>query len=288
MTTIPDDQLHSHSDRLAGRVVLITGGGAGIGRETALQCAKYKAKLVLGDINESTAQSVAAEIKRAGGEAIGLRCNVTSWDDQVNLFQTAFDTFGAVDVVVANAGVNEIGDYFTPIVKNGKPEKPTMATVDINLLGSIYTAHLAIHFLELERKPGDTLKSIVLLGSMASWQASAQGPMYSATKSGVLALARSLAYRLAQKNVRVAVVHPFFTETALLSIENKVMVAGIPLVPIERVGGAIILAATDRNMSSTGAAWLLPDGGPLLRLEKEVVRGGVYDIIANRNRRHGT
>lgn len=73
---------------------------------------------MLGDINESTAQSVAAEIERAGGyveypptvvflssnrsasEAIGLRCNVTSWEDQVNLFQTAFDTFGSVDVVV--------------------------------------------------------------------------------------------------------------------------------------------------------------------------------------------
>ena len=65
------------------------------------------------------------------------------------------------------------------------------------------------------------------------------------------------------------------------------MIAGIRLVPIERVAGAIILAATDPNMSSTGAAWLLPDNGPLLRLEKEVVRGGVYDIIAARTRQHG-
>ena len=86
---------------------------------------------------------------------------------------------------VANAGVNEIGDYCTPKVKNGKPEKPTMITVDINLLGSLYSkydsigdtrdihlivstlaAHLAIHFLELGRKPDDTLKSLVLIGSM--------------------------------------------------------------------------------------------------------------------------
>ena len=66
------------------------------------------------------------------------------------------------------------------------------------------------------------------------------------------------------------------------------MIAGIPLVPIERVGGAIILAATDRNMSSTGAAWLLPDGGPLLLLERDIVKGGVYDIIADRTVRYGT
>ena len=148
--------------------------------------------------------------------------------------------------------MNEIGDYFKPKIKDGKPEKPNMTTVDINLLGLIYSktypsnhgcpltfsfsatapaAHLAIHFLELERKPDDALKSIVLLGSMgrfpgclscldlnvdangtpASWQALSHGPIYSATKSGVLALARSLAYPLAQKEIRVGVVHPFFT-----------------------------------------------------------------------------
>lgn len=72
-----------------------------------------------------------------------------------------------------------------------------------------------------------------------------------------------------------------------MGIEDRVMTAGLSLVPIERVGGAIIFAATDRNMSSTGAAWLLPDGGPILQLKKDVVRGGVYDIIADRNRRHG-
>jgi len=53
------------------------------------------------------------------------------------------------------------------------------------------------------------------------------------------------------------------------------MIAGIPFVPIEWVGEAIILATTDRKMSSAGAAWLLPDSSPLLRLEKDVVRGGV-------------
>ena len=80
---------------------------------------------------------------------------------------------------------------------------------------------------------------------------------------------------------------PRKTDTTLLTIDKRVLIAGIPLVPIERIGGAIILAATDRNMSSTGAAWLLPDGGPVLRLRKDAIRGGVYDIITNRTRQHG-
>ena len=73
-----------------------------------------------------------------------------------------------------------------------------------------------------------------------------------------------------------------------MALENRLLTAGIPLLPIERVGGTIILAATDRDMSSTGAAWILPDSGPLLRLKKEIVRGGVYDIIVERTKRHGT
>jgi hypothetical protein len=70
-------------------------------------------------------------------------------------------------------------------------------------------------------------------------------------------------------------------------MDKRLLIAGIPLVPIERIGGAIILAATDRDMSSTGAAWLLPDGGPLLRLRRDAIRVGVYDIITNRTRQHG-
>lgn len=90
---------------------------------------------------------------------------------------------------IANAGVNEVGNFSTPKIKNGKPEKPPITTVDVNLLGSIYSkdnrinrvyavfvssacspaAHLAIHYLELERKLEDTLKSLVLIGSMGKF-----------------------------------------------------------------------------------------------------------------------
>lgn len=90
---------------------------------------------------------------------------------------------------------------------------------------------------------------------------------------------------LSARGIRVAVVHPFFTDTGLMTTMNRIAIAGIPLTPIERVAGAIIFSSTDPDIASTGAVWLLPDDGPVLRLEKEIVRGGVYDVIAERNRR---
>jgi len=261
-----------------------TGGAAGIGKETALQYARSKAKLVLGDLNKPGLEDVVSEIRRAGGEAIGLQCDVTSWEDQLRLFEAAIDAYHSVDIVVANAGVNEIGSFWKPKLENGRPVKPSTATVDINLVGTIYTAHLALHYLDVNRTPECTLKSIVLLGSMASWQASAQGVVYSASKHAVLGLARAMYGPLSARGIRVAVVHPFFTDTGLMTTMNRVAVAGIPLLPIERVAGTIIFSSADPNIASTGAVWLLPDDGPLLRLEKEIVKGGVYDVIAERNR----
>ena len=90
---------------------------------------------------------------------------------------------------------------------------------------------------------------------------------------------------LSARGIRVAVVHPFFTDTGLMTTMNRIAIAGIPLTPIERVAGTIIFSSTDPDIASTGAVWLLPDGGSLFRLEKEIVKGGVYDIIAERNRR---
>jgi hypothetical protein len=90
---------------------------------------------------------------------------------------------------------------------------------------------------------------------------------------------------LSARGIRVAVVHPWFTDTTLMTTMNRVAIAGIPMLPIERVAGTIIFSSTDPDIASTGAIWLLPDDGPLLRLEREIIKGGVYDIIAERNRR---
>ncbi|PHV65227.1 SDR family oxidoreductase [Williamsia muralis] len=98
---------------VAGRVVIVTGAGRGIGREHALAYAREGAKVVVNDIGagldgsttgESPAEQVVAEIKSSGGEAIVNGDDVADWTGAQNLVNTAIETFGALDILVNNAG----------------------------------------------------------------------------------------------------------------------------------------------------------------------------------------
>ena len=95
------------TNRLTGKVALITGAGSGIGRTAALLFAREGAHIVAGDINtEGNAETVRL-IKEQGGEAIGVRLNVTIAEEIQAAIQTTLDTFGELNVLCNNAGVGE-------------------------------------------------------------------------------------------------------------------------------------------------------------------------------------
>ncbi|KAF7983815.1 hypothetical protein HWV62_19063 [Athelia sp. TMB] len=268
MTTITDEQLDLHAARLRGKVAVITGAAAGIGRETALRFAKYGhwadcadclssgaaagigretalrfakygARIVIGDLDVQGAHNVIAEVVQAGSQGAVLKCDVTSWEDQVALFELAMKQFGSVDVVVANAGVNEMGEFLKPQEKDGKPVKPTFKTLDINLTGSLYTAYVGMHYLRKGKKQGD-LKSIVLIGSMASWQAPTNMPMYAASKHGVLGFMRAVYPNCRREGIRISVIHPWFADTKIVPPEFRRALQGMPETPLHRIAGAIL------------------------------------------------
>jgi NAD(P)-dependent dehydrogenase (short-subunit alcohol dehydrogenase family) len=115
--------------------------------------------------------------------------------------------------------------------------------------------------------------------SSASWQAIPGEPMYSAAKHGVLGFMRSIYPSCRSQGIRVGTIHPWFADTALVRTYVRVLLAGIPLTPIERVAGAIVYAATDPDMGTSGCTWLLPDDGYVFRLEREELKEGVYRMI---------
>jgi NAD(P)-dependent dehydrogenase (short-subunit alcohol dehydrogenase family) len=244
---------------------------------------KCSAKVVIADRDTAHGLRTVAEIVKEGHEAIFSYCDVVSWEDQVATFELAISTFGAVDVVVPNAGIGEVGSFIAPALDNKRrPVKPQLTTIDVNLTGALYTCHLALHYLKLHQTEG-SLKALVLLGSMASWQAIPRAPLYTASKHAILGVMRSLDIGGNSEGIRLACIHPFFADTGIVPLAAKVFLSGIPFTPVERIAGAIFHAATDMDMNTSGCAWLLPDDGPVFRVEKEKFKLGVYQMIDDRH-----
>ncbi|KAF8825377.1 hypothetical protein HHX47_DHR7000220 [Lentinula edodes] len=166
--SILDDQLFEHGERLKDKVVIITGAANGIGKEAAIRFASFGAKIVIGDLDVVGAEQTVSDIVASGGQATARKCNVTMWDDQVELFELAIQKYGSVDVVIPNAGIGEPESFLeVKLDKTGRPQKINLPTVHVNLTGVLYSVHLAQHYLVVNRKPNtQPLKAIVLIGSM--------------------------------------------------------------------------------------------------------------------------
>ncbi|XP_006460744.1 hypothetical protein AGABI2DRAFT_203925 [Agaricus bisporus var. bisporus H97] len=282
MSHVPDDVLFEHNARVRGKVVVITGAANGIGQETAKRFASYGAKVVIGDRDTKGGEKTVGDIERDGGKAVFVKCDVLSWEDQLSMFETAISKYGSVDIVIPNAGVTEISHFHSVTLDaSGKPMIPKLSTLDINLTGVLYTIHLSLHYLKVNKKAGD-LKSLILIGSMASWMPIPGAALYAASKHAILGIMRSLHPGLELQGVRVGVIHPFFADTAIVPLPVKVALAGIPLTPVPRIAGAIFHAATNPDPETNGCAWLLLDDGPVFRIKPEEFKQGVYGMIDNR------
>ncbi|OBZ72170.1 5'-hydroxyaverantin dehydrogenase [Grifola frondosa] len=244
----------------------------------------FSAKVVIGDIDVAGAEKVVHEIVAAGGAAVSQRCDVTSWDDQVDLFEFARKVYGTVDVVVVD----------------DRPVPPNLKTLQIDLIGislkqycatnvvhAILATHLALHHLkstQAENEPG-RVKAIVLMGSVASWHPPAMNVMYGSSKHGVLGLMRTIEPTCDSAGIRVGIVHPWYADTHLLTTPMRLFLAGLPLTPVSRIAAAVLYAAADSDPRTSGCPLLLPDGGEALRLDKELLREGLYEVANARLRR---
>lgn len=282
MRHIADSELHNYAERLKGKVVIITGGASGIGKEASLQFAAHGARVVIGDLNASAAESVVSEIKAAGGTAVSTRCNVVVWEDQLALFELAMLTYGAVDIVIPNAGVADYSYDMVQVGKDGKPVKPNLITMDVNLTGVLYTVHLTLHYMPLYKQEGD-LKALLLIGSMASWMKIPSSTLYTGSKHAILGVMRSLSESFKFQDMRLATIHPWFADTNILPTRAKVILTGIPMLPVPRIAGCMIYAATNPDPKTSACAWLLPDDGPVFFVGKEDFKLGVYKMIDDRS-----
>ncbi|KAF9643333.1 hypothetical protein BDM02DRAFT_3191809 [Thelephora ganbajun] len=193
MTAITDnEELFLHTARSRGRVILITGQAApldqldmqlGIRKErvraslplgpvrTSLgsrsQALSCKANVVIGDTFLPGAQDIVDTINRlspGSGKVCWKRCGVTSWEDQVALFECAMTRFGGVDIVIAGARVGETQSFGTLEASetDGKLLRPHLKALSVNFTGAIYTTQLALHYLPKTRNQTEPLKFVFL------------------------------------------------------------------------------------------------------------------------------
>jgi NADP-dependent 3-hydroxy acid dehydrogenase YdfG len=185
-------------------VLLITGASSGIGAATARRASEADYRLVLGARREDSLRELAAEL---GGDerAIGVRCDVTEWDDNEALAQRALDSFGRIDAVFANAGFGAKRGFLEESPEHWR------SMVLTNVLGVALTIRATLPHL-LERGTGH----YVLTSSVAG-RRTLPGSLYSATKWAVTAMGEALRSELRQmhdnREIRVTVIEPGMTDT---------------------------------------------------------------------------
>lgn len=226
---------------LQNKVALITGAASGIGRECALKLASKGATIVIADLNQAAADKVAEEIKQAGGKAMGVVMDVTD-EAAVNAgTDLAAQTFGGIDILVANAGiqiVHPIEDFTFADWKK---------IIAIHLDGSFLTTKAAIKHMYAGGKGG----SIIYMGSVHSHEASRLKAAYVAAKHGILGLARVVAKEGGPKGVRANVVCPGFVRTPLVNKQIPEQAAALKITEAEVIKNVMLKDTVDGEFTTT-------------------------------------
>ena len=196
------------------KVVLITGGAMGQGKSHALKFAENGFDVVLADMQDPEGEvfkQTVAEIEAVGAKALAVRANITSDEDMQNLFEKAWQTFGRIDVVIANAGVINFG--YTWELTDAQVQK----VIDIDLIGTWRTDKYAALYM---RKQG--FGRIINISSTSGMYGTPKLATYCMAKWGVRGLTKTLAQELKDTGIVVTTVCPTKVKTPMCETDSYV------------------------------------------------------------------
>ena len=236
---------------------LVTGGGRGIGRAICLELAKAGFDVCINyAASSAAAEQTAEECKAFGVQAVALQADVTNPAECQTLVDTAAKTFGRLDVLVNNAGVN--ADKLILRMQEADFDK----VIDTNLKGAFFCSKAACKLMMRQR-----YGRIINLSSVVGLHGNAGQSNYAASKAGLIGLTKSLAKEFAARGVTVNAVAPGFIETDMTAaMPEAAKTAALAAVPAGRIGAPAEVAHAVAFLASEEAAYitgqvLCVDGG---------------------------
>ena len=233
---------------LPDKVAIITGASRGIGRFVAVALAAQGAKVVASARNAEALESLVAEIKAQGGDALAVVADVATEADANNLIEQAVATYGRVDILINNAGITRDGLLLR--MKNDDWD----AVLDTNLKGAFLCTRAAAKYMSKQRAG-----RIINISSVVGEMGNAGQANYCASKAGLLGLTKSVARELARRNVTVNAVTPGFIVTDMTeNMTDKAREAMTEQIPLGRLGeaedvaNAVLFLASDQSSYITG------------------------------------
>lgn len=236
----------SSSQRLAGKVSIITGAAQGIGLATALKFAREGAQVVICDVRQAAVDQAVAQCQALGAQALGRVVDVTQREMVDAMVQQVKDQWGRVDVLVNNAGITQ----------DARLQKMTLEqfdrVIDVNLRGVFHCAQ-AVADTMVAQGSGVILNASSVVGIYGNFGQT----NYAASKFGVIGFTKTWSRELGPEGVRVNAVAPGFVATPILStIPDKVMHEMVERVPLKRLGQPEDIANVYAFLASDEAAYI--------------------------------
>ncbi|HUF54209.1 MAG TPA: SDR family NAD(P)-dependent oxidoreductase [Dehalococcoidia bacterium] len=244
-----------------GKVALITGGGSGIGRATAVALANAGASIVVADIDEEGGHQTVDTIKGGGGEAAFVKTDVTSRDDLENMVAFTEKTFGGLDIAYNNAGVGTPQPRF-PDARREDWER----TLFIDLWA--VAAGIQAEVPAMRDRGGGVIVSTASVAGLIGYM---PDPIYAAAKHGVVGLTRSMTYLLSEANIRVNCICPGVVDTPMVHRvreemdpkareQIETMLSSMPMIAPETIAEAVLELI--QNEEHNGVAMAVTYGRP--------------------------